>query len=126
SATADAAAERAADHHADHAAGDDRRERGPREAPSFIIAGTAAASSWLSRPSRMIVSAVAATSSFWYPLHAPSSRIAATSTVFMASMRGLRVGSSMRHREDHVQRHQRLQRVRARLDQRPDVLADEA
>src|SRR2546426_1045215 len=93
---------------------------------SFIIAGTAAASSWLSRPSRMIVSAVAATSSFWSPLHAPSSRIAATSTVFMASMRGLRVWRSMRHREDHVQRHQRLQRVRARLDERPDVLADEA
>src|SRR5207245_785566 len=90
---------------------------------------------------RMIVSAVAATSSFWYPLHAPSSRIAATSTVFIETPVGRpfqgRRGEaeslalhcfccSMRHREDHVQRHQRLQRVRARLDQRPDVLADEA
>ena len=32
----------------------------------------------------------------------------------------------MRHREDHVQRHQRLQRVRARLDERADMFADQS
>ena len=60
---------------------------------SRIIAGTAFDSSWLSAPSRTIISAVAATSSCWYPLNRPSSISAATSTVVMRShtiLRGAR------------------------------------
>src|SRR5262245_50342070 len=41
------------------------------------------------------------------------------------SMRRLRVRRAVRHREDHVQRHQRLQRMRAGVDERADMLAHE-
>src|SRR5262245_39874087 len=51
---------------------------------SPISAGTAAPSSWLSSPSKIMVSAVVPTSTFWYPLQCPSSRSEPTSVVVMA------------------------------------------
>src|SRR5436190_19830565 len=65
---------------------------------SRISEGTAAPRSWLSSPSKMIVSAVAATSSFWYRLHCPSSRTAPTSiaaSVMPADCSGKQVRCSL-------------------------------
>ena len=81
-AIADDAGQRSAEHHADHAARDNRPEVAARHGPVTHHRGTAMPSSWLSTPSKTIVSAVSSTNSFCRLPQWPSSSSWPTSTVW--------------------------------------------